>query len=131
MAVMPLSCPHSSSRWGKLRRPQVRQLRRQRLERLAFDHRVPAPSADQTITLAVQAQHFERLDQWIEQPHVRDVPARVNRQPHGAIEGLGGRRNHFTEPIWSELERGGLREIRQAFAAPTRNVREQHVTVQV
>ena len=69
-----------------LRRPQVGEPNRKRLERLALHHGVCAPGTHDAIAGAVETEHLQRLKQRVDEPHVGDPLSRVDWKLFSSVD---------------------------------------------
>jgi peptidoglycan/LPS O-acetylase OafA/YrhL len=72
-----------------LSRPQIREPNRQRFERLALHDRFAVPCAHNAVPGAIEAQHLERSDERIDEPHVTDPFPGVDGKLLAPIDGSG------------------------------------------
>lgn len=86
-----------------------------------------APSAEESVFVAVEREGFEGVQARVEEPNVRHALARVDGQLIGAIDGLRGWREYFRHPIGGEVEAGRIGHLWHSRAAPTREVGHQHI----
>lgn len=115
----------------RLRRPQVCQSNRQRLEGLALNDCFGAPCANDTVTNSVEPKHLECLKERIDEPYVTNTLPPVDGELFGSIDRGGGRRQDLADPIGGKLERARLGQGGHALATPTGDIGDEHVSMQV
>src|SRR5688572_25145233 len=107
--------------------PERPQLERDGIERTRADARVAVVLLDLLEVSGFECQHLERSPQRIDEPGVRDALSSVNAELLAAIDGFGGRRYHFANPIRREGQVRVVGQRRETFTAPTRDVGNEHV----
>ena len=79
----------------------------------------------------MQGEDFKRASYRVNVPAVADAKCGVDGEFVGAVRLMGGRRQHFAQPVGRGLDPGGVRQLWQTLAPPAGEVGHNHVLAEV
>jgi hypothetical protein len=111
--------------------PQVSQVHLCCLEGDGSDCLVATMSGKQNPVAGVEAVDLDCLCKWIYEPEMGHADSGIDGQFLGTIVAAGRRRENFAHPVRRQRDESVCWRGRHAFSAPTCEIRNQYVLVQV
>jgi hypothetical protein len=116
---------------GRSPGPEEGQIELDGVEWLGANHRIIAPGGDDPPPWAVESEDFQRACYRVDEPRMTYLGSGIKRQLVGTIDRLGRRRDHFAHPIGCEVEESRVRDFGHPFAPPSREIRDEDVSVEM